>query len=430
MTEVFQQQLRRELSRQLIELAGRSGLGAESFQQPLNAAEAEAVWNELPVEYARDPASSPVEATVAAMLVQIHSILRTQRGSADYVSGPSYSPGDGAAMPAFVQSVAAMHRRRWSQHVSRLNRMLHDRAVPTWLHLVRDECLARAAILDADLVAIQDQIRQTRTAPPVIHDEQEHHGLAPAAPLPFIDPHPQLGALRRRVIEEFAGTVSLLPHDADSLSGFGGEMDRVLQMPGWTNVWTRPIQNRVDMLATGVNTELGIRVLGRNLDDVLETSQQLASVLTEVPGTADVIACFGMAAATGIVMLVYLREAVELAGGLENMTLTQLRKAVLDGAVHRLRPKLLTEATTILSLAPMLWSDGVGAEVIRPMAAPVLGGILIADEVIDLLLPILFYHTRRRRWHRLHNVKPVASPEIDARVHGIRELSNPTSQRR
>ena len=100
-------------------------------------------------------------------------------------------------------------------------------------------------------------------------------------------------------------------------------------------------------------------------------------------------------------MLVYLREAVENAGGLQKMTLPELKQAVFTGAIHRLRPKLLTEATTILSLAPMLWSDGVGAEVIRPMAAPVLGGILLADEVIDLLLPVLFYHVRRRRWVRL-----------------------------
>ena len=51
----------------------------------------------------------------------------------------------------------------------------------------------------------------------------------------------------------------------------------------------------------------------------------------------------------------------------------------------------------------MLWSTGVGAEIIRPMAAPVLGGILVADEVIDLLLPVLFYHVRRRRWEKIHN---------------------------
>jgi Cu(I)/Ag(I) efflux system membrane protein CusA/SilA len=113
------------------------------------------------------------------------------------------------------------------------------------------------------------------------------------------------------------------------------------------------------------------------------------------------IACFGMAASTGMIMLVYLREAVANAGGLHRMSLGQLRQAVINGAVHRLRPKLLTEGTMILGLAPMLWASGVGAEVIRPMAAPVLGGILIADEVIDLLLPVLFYHIRRRRWSRL-----------------------------
>ena len=113
------------------------------------------------------------------------------------------------------------------------------------------------------------------------------------------------------------------------------------------------------------------------------------------------IACFGMATSTGIIMLVYLREAVENAGGLANLSPDQLRRAVLDGAVHRLRPKLLTEGTMIIGLAPMLWATGVGAEVIKPMAAPVLGGVLIADEVIDLLLPVAFYWVRQRRRNAL-----------------------------
>jgi Cu(I)/Ag(I) efflux system membrane protein CusA/SilA len=98
---------------------------------------------------------------------------------------------------------------------------------------------------------------------------------------------------------------------------------------------------------------------------------------------------------------VYLRESVAAAGGLAGMTAEQLRQAVFRGAVQRLRPKLLTEATTLLSLAPILWSTGTGADVIRPMAAPVLGGVLIADEIIDLLLPILFYRVRLRRLQRL-----------------------------
>jgi Cu(I)/Ag(I) efflux system membrane protein CusA/SilA len=416
----------------------------------------------------------------------------------------------------------------------------------------------------------------------------------------------------------------LLPAERSELAGFGGELDRAMQMPGWANVWTMPIQNRVDMLSTGVNTTVGVRVLGRRLEDVLRASDDVAAVLSKIPGSSNVladqmrgkgyleirpnrrqaaligvsvddlnevaevalggkvvtqtvedrerypvrvryartaradeesvsdlpvpvrveettrpsyvplsdvadvriaegpaaiksengllrnfvrlnvrgrnasefveearrvvaaqvelppgvylewtgqfeheerawrtllfilpvaiglifavlyltyrdladaalvmlavpgalaggvfaqwlfgysfsvtvwvgyIACFGMATATGIIMLVYLREALDRAGGLAQVTEEQLRHVVMEGAVQRLRPKLLTECTMVLGLAPLLWSSGVGADVIRPMIIPVLGGILIADEVIDLFLPVLFYGVRRRRWKRLH----------------------------
>lgn len=119
------------------------------------------------------------------------------------------------------------------------------------------------------------------------------------------------------------------------------------------------------------------------------------------------IACFGMATETGIVMLVYLREAIAERGGLEGIrTIQELRTAILDGAIHRLRPKLLTEGTTILSVAPMLWASGVGSEVIRPMAAPVLGGLLIADEVIDIFLPVLYFAVKKWQWRRVHGLGP------------------------
>jgi Cu(I)/Ag(I) efflux system membrane protein CusA/SilA len=117
------------------------------------------------------------------------------------------------------------------------------------------------------------------------------------------------------------------------------------------------------------------------------------------------IACFGMATETGIVMLVYLREAIAERGGLENIrSVAALREAILDGAIHRLRPKLLTEGTTIIAIAPMLWANGVGAEVIRPMAAPVLGGLLVADEVIDVFLPVLYFAAQKWRWRRVHGL--------------------------
>ena len=114
------------------------------------------------------------------------------------------------------------------------------------------------------------------------------------------------------------------------------------------------------------------------------------------------IACFGMATETGIVMLLYLREAIDKRGGLENIkSLDELRAAVVEGAVHRLRPKLLTEGVAIIAIFPMVFATGVGAEVLAPMALPVLGGLLISDEVVDLFLPVRFFWVRRARWLKL-----------------------------
>ncbi|OWK37678.1 efflux RND transporter permease subunit [Fimbriiglobus ruber] len=118
------------------------------------------------------------------------------------------------------------------------------------------------------------------------------------------------------------------------------------------------------------------------------------------------IACFGMATETGIIMLVYLREAIEKRGGLENIrSLDELREAVIEGAVHRLRPKLLTEGVAIVAIFPMVFASGVGGEVLAPMALPVLGGLLISDEVVDLFLPVRFYWVRRARWLKLQEEK-------------------------
>src|SRR5262249_13765116 len=113
-----------------------------------------------------------------------------------------------------------------------------------------------------------------------------------------------------------------------------------------------------------------------------------------------------------IIMLVYLRQAVEKAGGLAHLSADGLRQAVLDGAVHRLRPKLLTEGITVLGLAPLLWATGPGPDVVRPMVGPVLGGMLIAAAVIGLFLPVLFYRVRLWRWQRLRRTEdPVLSTQ-------------------
>ena len=523
-------------------------------------------------------------------------------------------------------SPLAHHRRAlWREHLRSVDAALLDRAAPTFARLAAEDLLARATVLDPRVAAGAEKRRRARAEPSPVARRSGHHGSGSSGA--EIEPVPILDDLQGELAGRLARGLRLYPKTRAELTGFGGELDRAVAMPGWTNVWTMPIQNRVDMLSTGVNTTLGVRVLGRELDDVVKASESIAAALRRVPGAADVvadpvrgkgyleirvdrrkaarlgvgvgdvndaietalggkvatttvqgrerhpvrvryardrrdeegdvgavlvparggrqvplaevaeirtvegpatikgengllrnyvrlnvrdrgvtdfvaearravasgvrlpqgvsvewtgqfeheararrnllvvipavvaliflvlyktyedladallmvlavpgsiaggvlaqwalgtkfsvtvwvgyIACFGMATSTGIIMLVYLREAVAKAGGLANLTPESLRAAVMDGAVHRLRPKLLTEGTTILGLAPILWATGVGAEVIRPMAAPVLGGLLVADEVIDLLLPVLFY--RVRLW-RLARVRPRMDVDLD-----------------
>ena len=68
------------------------------------------------------------------------------------------------------------------------------------------------------------------------------------------------------------------------------EMDTALQVPGWGNIWTQPIINRIEMLATGVRTPIGVKVFGADLDDdPAASSQEIAGVLRAVRGAVDVI---------------------------------------------------------------------------------------------------------------------------------------------
>jgi Cu(I)/Ag(I) efflux system membrane protein CusA/SilA len=507
----------------------------------------------------------------------------------------------------------------WRAHVRALDAELVERGASVFARLAVEDLITRAHVRNPEVGSAVAAIRRHRETPPPLR-RAHHGGMGRSIEPPPVPPVPQIEVVQEELAGRFGRALVLWKKDRSDLVGFGSELDRAVQMPGWSNIWTMPIQNRVDMLATGVNTSVGVRVLGKDLDAVITASEAIATELRRVPGSADVvadpirgkgyleiradrvkaarlgvsvgdvndatetalggkvatntvegrerhpvrvryarafredetsareilvptvtrdaagrpkyvplgevadvrivegpatikgengmlrnyvrlnvrgrgavdfveearrvvasrvslptgvavdwtgqfeheatarrtlavvlplvlasifavlywtyrdltdavlmlmavpgsiaggvffqwilgypfsvtvwvgyIACFGMATSTGIIMLVYLREAVAKAGGLEFLDPEMLRRAVLDGASHRLRPKLLTEGITILGLAPMLWADGPGAEIIRPMAAPVLGGLLVADEVIDLLLPVLFYQSRRSR---------------------------------
>jgi hypothetical protein len=548
----------------------------------------------------------------------------------------------------------------WSDFVRNLSDELALRATAVYMRLILEELILRTPVIDSTLLTHVQERRSLRVAPPdgaaadhhqhkltpseergaMIHfgmvmvPETNHNHSGRRVPALPVTPLPWLERIQDDLTRRCYPGLELRPIDRAELTGFGGELDRAMQMPGWANVWTMPIQNRVDMLSTGVNTTVGVRVLGNRLEDIVRASEDVAAALAKVPGSSNVfadrvrgkgyleirpdrnraallgvsvgditeivevalggkivtqtvenrerypvrvryarasctdeetirdlpvpvnfggtgrksyvpisdvadiritegpatiksengllrnyvrlnvsgrdaadfveearrivaacvepppgvhlewtgqfeheekarhtllfilplaiglifvvlywtyrdfadavlimlavpgalaggvfaqwlfgysfsvtvwvgyIACFGMATATGIIMLVYLREALARAGGIANLTEGQLRQVVMDGAVQRLRPKLLTECTMVLGLAPLLWSSGVGADVLKPMVIPVLGGILIADEVIDLFLPVLFHMVRLRRWRRLHRTLQHSVPVL------------------
>ena len=103
------------------------------------------------------------------------------------------------------------------------------------------------------------------------------------------------------------------------------------------------------------------------------------------------IALFGIAVETAVVMLVYLRGALEeRLKSHHALTPEDLAAAAIDGAVLRLRPVLMTVCAVIGSLAPILWETGIGSDVMKPIAAPIVGGMVTATIAVMILVPILF----------------------------------------
>jgi Cu(I)/Ag(I) efflux system membrane protein CusA/SilA len=110
-----------------------------------------------------------------------------------------------------------------------------------------------------------------------------------------------------------------------------------------------------------------------------------------------IIALAGLDAETGVVMLLYLTLAYEArvrAGGLS--TFEDLREAIVDGAARRLRPKLMTVATMIIGLVPVLWSAGTGADVMKRIAAPMVGGLVTSFLLELTVYPAIFALWRGR----------------------------------
>jgi Cu(I)/Ag(I) efflux system membrane protein CusA/SilA len=110
------------------------------------------------------------------------------------------------------------------------------------------------------------------------------------------------------------------------------------------------------------------------------------------------IALAGLDAETGVVMLLYLDIAYEewvKKGQMRNVT--ELRDAIYHGAVKRVRPKAMTACVIIAGLMPILWSHGAGADVMKRIATPMIGGVVTSTIMELAVYPAIFYLWRSRR---------------------------------
>jgi Cu(I)/Ag(I) efflux system membrane protein CusA/SilA len=108
------------------------------------------------------------------------------------------------------------------------------------------------------------------------------------------------------------------------------------------------------------------------------------------------IALYGIAVETGVVMVIYLHEALDkkLQKGL--CTEQDIYDATFEGAVLRLRPKLMTVAVALLGLIPIMWSSGTGADVMKPIAAPMIGGMISSAVHVLIMTPVIFVLMKTR----------------------------------
>jgi len=113
------------------------------------------------------------------------------------------------------------------------------------------------------------------------------------------------------------------------------------------------------------------------------------------------IALFGIAVETGVVMVVYLHEALNhrLNSGVV-LRHEDIEAAVIEGAVQRLRPKLMTVCVVLASLIPILWETGVGSDVMKPIAAPIVGGMITSTIHVLILVPVFFALMKERALRR------------------------------
>ena len=222
-----------------------------------------------------------------------------------------------------------------------------------------------------------------------------------------------------------AGLVSVAVSERD-LRGYVQDAqravrDRVTVPPGYRLIWTGQYEHLVRAeerlkLVVPVTLALILLLLYLNFRSLAKSLIVLLSVPFAAIGAiwyldylgynlsvavwVGIIALAGVAAETGVVMLVYLDEAYERRVREGRMTTVHdLREAIMEGAVQRVRPKMMTVAAIMGGLLPIMWTTGTGADVMKRIAAPMIGGMVSSTILTLLVIPVL-YVLWRGQWSK------------------------------
>ncbi|HEX4371736.1 MAG TPA: efflux RND transporter permease subunit, partial [Puia sp.] len=127
------------------------------------------------------------------------------------------------------------------------------------------------------------------------------------------------------------------------------------------------------------------------------------------------IALFGLAVETNIVMIIYLNDAmqqlvVKKGNSIQTISKQDLLEYVIYGAAKRLRPKIMTVCVSLFALVPILWSNGVGSDVMKPIVLPMVGGVLTSAIYILLVTPLIFLMAKE---YELKKYGKIALPELN-----------------
>ncbi len=124
------------------------------------------------------------------------------------------------------------------------------------------------------------------------------------------------------------------------------------------------------------------------------------------------IALFGLAVETNVVMVIYLNDAMQQliakkGNSRDTITKNDLRQYTISGATKRLRPIIMTVSVSLFSLIPILWSNGVGSDVMKPIVLPMVGGVITAAIYVLLVMPLIFLMTKEYELKKFGKIEEI-----------------------